>query len=122
MNALKKLEPYTYALLRIVFGFLFACHGIGKVFGVLGQPRPHSVLDWTGAGIELVGGILIFLGLLTPLAAFVASGGMAVGYFMVHQRIGTLPILNRGELAVIYCFVALYIACHGAGKWGMDKS
>lgn len=122
MNALKKLEPYTYALLRIVFGFMFACHGVGKVFGVLGQHRPESVLDWTGAGIEMVGGFLIFIGLLTPLAAFISSGEMAVGYFMAHQPHGALPIQNRGELAVIYCFVALFIACRGAGKWGVDKS
>ena len=68
MNALKKLEPTAYAALRIVFGFLFACHGVTKVFGVLGGHRPHSVLDWTGAGIELVCGVLILIGLLTPLA------------------------------------------------------
>ena len=88
MNALKKFEPTAYAALRIVFGFLFACHGATKVFGVLGGHRPHSVLDWTGAGIELVGGVLILIGLLTPLAAFLASGEMAVAYFMVHQPRG----------------------------------
>ena len=122
MNALKKFEPYAYAALRIVFGFLFACHGVGKIFGVLGQPKPHSVLDWTGAGIELVGGALILLGLLTHLAAFVVSGEMAVAYFMVHQRHSFFPIVNHGELAVIYCFAALYIACRGTGKWGIHKS
>lgn len=122
MNALKKLEPYTYALLRLVFGFMYACHGAGKIFGVMGQHRPATVLDWTGAGIELVGGILILIGLLTPLAGFIASGEMAVAYFTVHQPHGALPIQNKGELAVIYCFVALYIACRGAGKWGIDKS
>jgi len=122
MNALKKFEPYAYAALRIVFGFLFACHGAGKIFGLFGQPKPASVLDWTGAGIELVGGALILLGLLTHLAGFVASGEMAVAYFMVHQRYSFFPIVNRGELAVIYCFVALYIASRGTGKWGIDKS
>jgi putative oxidoreductase len=122
MNVLKKFEPTAYAALRIVFGFLFACHGMTKVFGVMGGHRPHSVLDWTGAGIELVGGVLILIGLLTHLAAFIASGEMAVAYFMVHQPGGPLPIQNRGELAVIYCFVALFIACRGAGKWGVDKS
>jgi putative oxidoreductase len=122
MNVLKKFEPTAYAALRIVFGFLFACHGVTKVFGVMGGHRPHSVLDWTGAGIELVGGVLILIGLLTHLAAFISSGEMAVAYFMVHQPGGALPIQNHGELAVIYCFVALFIACRGAGKWGVDKS
>lgn len=122
MNALKKLEPTAYAVLRIVFGFFFACHGATKIFGVLGGHKPHSVLDWTGAGIELVGGILILIGLVTSLAGFIASGEMAVAYFMVHQPRGTLPIQNGGELAAIYCFVALYIACRGAGKWGVEKN
>ena len=122
MNALKKFEPYAYSVLRIVFGFLFACHGASKIFGVMGGQRPQSVLDWTGAGIELVGGVLILIGLLTQLAAFVSSGEMAVAYFMVHQKHSFFPLMNHGELAVIYCFVALLIACRGAGKWGVDKS
>jgi len=121
MNILKKFEPTAYAALRIVFGFLFACHGASKVFTVFGGHRPNDVLGWTGAGIELVGGVLILIGLLTHLAAFLASGEMAVAYFMVHQPQGMLPIKNKGELAVIYCFVALFIACRGAGKWGVDK-
>jgi len=122
MNTLKKFEPYAYSVLRIVFGFLFACHGASKIFGVMGGQRPQSVLDWTGAGIELVGGVLILIGLLTQLAAFVSSGEMAVAYFMVHQKHSFFPLMNHGELAVIYCFVALLIACRGAGKWGVDKS
>jgi putative oxidoreductase len=122
MNALKKLEPYAYAALRIVFGFLFACHGASKFFGFFGGHRPTDTLGWTGAVVELVGGILILIGLLTPLAGFIVSGEMAVAYFMVHQPRGHFPIQNGGELAVIYCFVALYIACRGAGKWGVDKS
>jgi putative oxidoreductase len=122
MNALKKLEPYAYAALRIVFGFMFACHGAGKIFGFFGGHKPTDTLGWAGAGIELVGGVLILIGLLTPLAAFISSGEMAVAYFMVHQHRGALPIQNGGELAVIYCFVALFIACRGAGKWGVDRS
>jgi putative oxidoreductase len=122
MNALKKCEPYAYAALRIVFGFMFACHGASKIFGFFGGHKPNDVLGWTGAGIELVGGVLILIGLLTPLAAFIASGEMAVAYFMVHQRHSFFPIVNQGELAVIYCFVAFFIACRGAGKWGVDKS
>jgi putative oxidoreductase len=121
MSALKKFEPYAYAALRIVFGFLFACHGVQKVFAVFGGHHPVGALEWTSAGIELVGGVLILIRLLTPLAAFVASGEMAVAYFMKHQPHHFFPIVNHGELAVIYCFVALYIACHGAGKWAIDK-
>jgi putative oxidoreductase len=122
MNALKKFEPYAYAALRIVFGFMFACHGASKIFGFFGGHKPNDVLGWTGAGIELVGGVLILIGLLTPLAAFISSGEMAVAYFMVHQPRAMIPFQNGGELAVIYCFVALFIACRGAGKWGVDKS
>ena len=122
MNVLKKFEPTAYAALRIVFGFFFACHGASKILGILGGHKPHDVLGWTGAGIELVGGILILIGLLTSLAAFICSGEMAVAYFMVHQPKAMLPIQNGGELAAIYCFVALYIACRGTGKWGVDKS
>jgi putative oxidoreductase len=72
--------------------------------------------------LNWIGGVLIIIGLLTHLAGFISSGEMAVAYFMVHQPKGPLPIQNGGELAVIYCFVALYIACRGAGKWGVDKS
>ena len=122
MNALKKFEPYAYAALRIVFGFLFACHGASKIFGVLGGEKPQELLMWVGAGIELVGGVLILVGFLTQLAAFLSSGEMAVAYFMFHQKHHFFPLVNHGELAVIYCFVALFIACRGAGKWGIDKS
>jgi len=122
MRALKKFEPYAYALLRIVFGLLFTCNGVQKVFQVFGGRHPDGVLGWTGAGIELVGGLLIMVGLLTHLAAFIASGEMAVAYFMAHQPHGALPIQNHGELAVIYCFVALFIACRGGGKLAIDKN
>src|SRR4030081_35081 len=105
MNILKKFEPTAYAALRIVFGFLFACHGAHQCFGVLGGHRPDGVLGWTGAGIELVAGILILIGLLPHCAAFIASVEMAVAYFMVRQPRGFLPVKHGGELAVIYCFV-----------------
>jgi len=124
MKFLSKFEPQAYFLLRLIFGFLFACHGASKMFGILGaQKIPAGFnLDYLGLLIELVCGVLIFLGLFTRVAAFIASGEMAVAYFMVHAKSAFFPIQNHGELAVIYCFVALFIACRGAGKFGIDRS
>jgi putative oxidoreductase len=122
MKFLSGLAPYAFAALRIVAGFLFLCHGAQKLFGAFGGHRTHLPLLVAAAIIEFAGGILIILGLLTRFAAFIASGEMAVGYFMQHAPNGFLPIQNGGELAVIYCFVFLFIACHGAGKFAVDKS
>jgi putative oxidoreductase len=115
--------PQFYALLRIVAGFMFACHGAQKVLGLLGgKQQPMMTIPWTAGVIELVCGLLIMIGLLTGLAAFIASGEMAAAYFMAHQGSGMLPIQNQGELAALYAFVFLYIAARGAGPWGVDKS
>lgn len=124
MKFLSKFEPYAYLFLRLVFGFLFACHGAQKMFGILGghKVNPGANLDFLGTLIELIAGVLIFLGLFTRQAAFIASGEMAVAYFWVHAPHSFFPIVNHGELAVIYCFVALYIAAHGAGRFGVDRS
>jgi len=124
MKFLSKFESHAYFLLRLVFGFLFACHGAQKMFGILGGHKVHPGLDldFLGTVIELVAGVLIFLGLFTRPAAFIASGEMAVAYFMVHAKGSLFPIVNHGELAVIYCFVALLIATRGAGKFGFDRS
>jgi len=126
MKFLSRYEANAYFLLRIIFGFLFTCHGLQKTFLphlLHGHPvHPGLTLDFLGAVIELVAGLLIFLGLFTRLAAFIASGEMAVAYFMVHAKGGFFPIVNEGERAVIYCFVALYIACRGAGRFGIDRS
>lgn len=119
---LSSYQSLSYALLRLVFGFLFACHGAQKLFGILGSHAvPHNSLLFIAGIIEFGGGALIFLGLLTRSAAFVASGEMAVAYFMVHAKYGLFPIMNRGELAVIYCFVALIVAAKGAGQFSVDK-
>src|SRR5512140_1191655 len=107
---LGRLSDPCYAALRLVSGAMFACHGAQKLFGALGGPKMTGSPMMLAAGvIELVGGILIALGLMAGLAAFIASGEMAVGYFMAHAPKGLWPIQNHGELAVLYCFVFLYV-------------
>jgi putative oxidoreductase len=113
---------YLYALMRIVFGFLFIFHGLQKIFGMFGG-RTAEIVSLRGlAGvIEIVAGALIMAGLYTRPAAFIASGQMAVAYFMSHQPGGLWPIQNRGELAALYCFAFLYIAARGKGALGLDR-
>ena len=119
---LGKYSPYFYAVLRIVAGLMFAMHGSQKLLGwPAGQGRPPLASQMGIAGvIELVGGLMIALGLFASIAAFIASGEMAFAYFTVHAPGGPLPLLNRGELAVLYCFLFLYIAAHGSGVWSVD--
>jgi putative oxidoreductase len=125
MNSL--LAPFAqpaYALLRMVSGALFAFHGVQKVFGVLSdQQPPVGSQVWIGGVLELVCGIAIAVGFLTPLAAFVASGMMAVAYFQFHWQFrmdeNFLPAINQGEPAVLYCFLFLYLACRGNGAWSL---
>lgn len=107
--------------MRIVVGLMFACHGLDKIFGTFhpkGEALPPLIV--TGGWIEIVCGFLIVLGLLTRVAAFVASGEMAVAFFMVHAKNGLIPYLNKGELAVVYCFIFFYIFLRGAGRWSID--
>ena len=113
---------HFYALMRIVFGFLFIFHGLQKIFGLFGG-RTAELLSLRGlaGAIEIVAGALIMAGLFTRPAAFIASGQMAAAYFMSHQPAGFWPIQNRGELAALYCFAFLYIAARGTGAWGLDK-
>ena len=119
---LARVGPYIYTLLRIVAGLLFACHGAQKLFGVLGGNRVPimSQLGLAG-GIELVGGLMIAAGMLTSIVAFICSGEMAVAYFKAHAPKAFFPAQNGGELAVLYCFLFLYIAARGTGKWGISK-
>jgi putative oxidoreductase len=122
-KVLGKLAPQIYALLRIVAGLLFAQHGAQKLFGALGGEAVPLVSQMGLAGaIELVGGLLIAIGLFAGLAAFIASGEMAFAYFMAHAGNGAFPIPNRGELAVLYCFVFLYIAARGSGSLSVDAA
>jgi putative oxidoreductase len=119
---LGRYSEIAYTLLRVVAGLLFAVHGAQKLFGVPGgQKVPLASLFGAAGLIELVGGLLIAIGLLTSWAAFLASGEMAVAYFMVHAKQGFWPVLNKGELAVIYCFLFLYIACRGGGRYSVGR-
>jgi putative oxidoreductase len=119
---LGRYSEIAYTLLRVVAGLLFAVHGAQKLFGVLGGPKvPLASLFGLAGVIELVGGLLIAIGLFTSWAAFVASGEMAAAYFMVHAKQGFWPVLNKGELAVVYCFLFLYIACRGGGRYSVGR-
>lgn len=118
--------PRILGVLRIVVGFLFVQHGTAKLLGVphvamFDGLQPLSLIGIAGI-LELVGGILIIIGLWTRPTAFILSGEMAAAYFMAHASAGPLPILNGGELAVIYCFVFLYLAFAGAGAYSVDAA
>jgi putative oxidoreductase len=117
---LGKYSDFLYALMRIVAGLLFACHGAQKLFGVLGGQKQEAPLMIAGGVIELVGGTLIAVGFFTGFAAFICSGMMAVAYFKSHAPGGIWPIMNRGELAALYCFVFLFIASRGSGIMSID--
>lgn len=125
-KVLGNFSPYAYALMRIVVGLLFACHGGQKVFGWFGgidgkgTAAPLSSLFGVAGTIEMITGFLITIGLLAGYAAFIASGQMAAAYFIGHFPNGIWPIENKGEEAVFYCFVFLYMATRGAGIWSID--
>ena len=116
--------PQTYALMRILTGFLFLWHGAQKLLSVPMPPPPQIppfVIAVAGP-IELIGGTLVMIGFLTGWAAFLCSGLMAFAYWMGHGTHAPLPIQNMGELAVLYCFVFLYISAQGAGIWSVDAA
>ncbi len=121
-----RLETVTYALLRIVSGFMLLFHGIQKLFGEFTAKAPPELWTqkWFGGVIELVCGVLIAAGLFTRPAAFLASGTMAVAYWQFHalEKSSVLPIVNGGELAALYCFVFLFILARGAGPVSLDRS
>jgi putative oxidoreductase len=118
---LGRFAPQIYALLRIVSGLLFACHGAQKLFGVLGVHQVPIMSQFGLAGvIELVGGVMIAAGIFTSLVAFICSGEMAVAYFQAHAPGGLWPAQNGGELAVLYCFIFLYLAARGNGTWSVQ--
>lgn len=126
MATSQTLESYGRSILRIVAGFTFSLHGLQKLFGLFGGMGPKGgtaqlfSLPWVAGVLEAFGGILILLGLFTVPVAFVLSGEMAVGYFMFHFPRGFWPIKNGGELAVLYCFIFLYIFVAGPGPLSLD--
>jgi putative oxidoreductase len=121
MNAaIDRYSGHAYLIMRLIVGLMFACHGAQKIMGMFGGKGGAEGMMMLAGMIELVGGFLVALGLLTRPAAFLSSGLMAVAYFMAHASGGALPIINKGELAVVYCFVFLYIFFRGGGPWSLD--
>ena len=121
----ERAEQITLMLMRVVAGLLFMMHGAAILFGWFGgMPGDAKVQLMSQQGIggilEFFGGILIMLGLATRVAAFILSGVMAVAYFQFHQPMGTIPIQNHGEPAVLFCFLFLYLAARGAGVFSLD--
>jgi putative oxidoreductase len=124
MKFLDTYTPQIFAVCRIVFGFMFAMHGLKHVFHLFGGP-PGELPIAAGfliGGIELIGGTMVAIGFKTRFAAFICSGQMAVAYFVVHQKTGLLPIQTQGELAAVYSWVFLMIASVRDWIWEIESS
>jgi putative oxidoreductase len=124
-DRLNTYAPYMLSVLRIVTALLFIAHGTGKYFGfpAIGMPSPSPLSLIGVAGlIEIIGGLLLVVGLYARAAAFIMSGEMAIAYFLAHQPRDFFPILNQGESAVLFCFVFLYIVFAGPGAWSIDEA
>jgi putative oxidoreductase len=116
------LAPYVLSILRIVVALLFFEHGLSKLFG-FPQASPYPALfslSWFAAAIEFIGGALLAVGLFSRTSAFIMSGEMAFAYFISHAPHDFFPIINRGDAAILYCFIFLYIAFAGGGPWSLD--
>jgi putative oxidoreductase len=117
--------PRVLSILRIMTALLFLEHGTQKLLGFPPSPNPgpalFSLLGIQGV-IEIVGGVLLALGLFTRPVAFILSGDMAVAYWMAHAPQSFFPVLNRGDAAILYCFVFLYLAAAGGGPWSLDAA
>ncbi|MET8456653.1 DoxX family protein [Streptomyces parvulus] len=125
---LDSAQPYALGLFRIVVGLLFACHGAASLFGVLGGASGSGgTIDagtwpgWYAAVIQLVGGVLVLLGLGTRAAALVSSGSMAYAYFNVHQPGALWPMENGGEASAMFCWAFLLLVFTGSGAFGLDR-
>lgn len=126
MKQLERFADHAYALLRIMAGFMFSFHGAQKILGILSDFQPSAgSQQWFGGLIELLCGLAVMVGFQTRWAAFLASGTMAVAYFQFHWKFQLdsqfFPAINQGELAVLYCFVFLFIACRGGVTWCLDR-
>lgn len=124
-NQVNGWSSRALAALRIVAGLLFLAHGVIKVFGFPAgaEPGQQELLSLFGIGgvIELITGLLLILGLFTRPAAFIASGQMAVAYWMFHFPSSPYPAVNGGDAAILYCFIFLYIFTAGPGAWSIDN-
>jgi putative oxidoreductase len=118
---IEKLRPYVLSILRIVVALLFLQHGLSKVFGFPVPGPSLSGLFILAAFLETVGSLLLLVGAYTRIVAFILSGEMAFAYFMVHAPQSFYPLANKGELAVLYCFVFFYFVFAGAGPWSVDR-
>ena len=118
---LEKGRPYILSVLRIVAALLFIEHGLQKYFGFPSAGPPMTPLLYVQGAIEIVGGILLLVGAYTRVVAFILSGDMAAAYFMAHFPRSVFPAINGGNLAVIYCFVFLYLVLAGGGPWSVDR-
>lgn len=127
VTRISSAEPYLRSVLRIVAGFTFSLHGLQKLFGFFGGMGGGGAkavflsMPWVAGFLEAFGGLLILLGLFTSPVAFVLSGEMAVAYFMMHFPKGFWPIRNLGELAVLYCFIFLYLFAAGPGPLSLAR-
>ena len=122
MTSLEKWMPQMLSILRIVTGLLFMEHGLQKFFGFPAAGPELNTLLWTQGAIELIGGLLLLLGIFTRLVAFIMAGDMAVAYFMAHFPKSFFPVANGGDAAVLYCFVFLLLFVAGGGAWSVDQS
>jgi len=122
MESLEKWAPYVLSVVRIVVALVFVEHGLQKFFGFPSAGPPMTTLLWVQASIELIGGIVLFVGAYARPVAFILCGDMAAAYFMAHFPRSFYPAVNGGDAGILYCFVFLYLAFAGAGPWSLDKA
>ena len=122
-SRLERLAPQILGITRALVGVMLACHGAQKVLGAFGSVPAGTPawIVWIAGSIELVGGALMAVGLFSRGTAFLMSGLMAAAYFMAHAPQGFWPVVNQGELAIVYCWLSLYLAAHGPGAWALDN-